>query len=105
MKLYVNSMLSSFEFKFTLDDWQSAMRDVGRKMKCHAILHRLSSLSPVVPFDTRCSGMSSMLKRFVRIRDELEEVANTDGWRFRLPAHCYLEINTASLRVIFPKPT
>lgn len=42
------------------------------------MLHRLTHLIPILRDATRWSGLRSMVRRFLRIQPELEEVAATD---------------------------
>lgn len=55
------------------------MRECKGSMKHRAMLYRLTILSTVLPSATRCSGLSAMMNLFVAIREELQEVVDTDG--------------------------
>lgn len=79
LALQVNRMVSAPAYERTLDMIRTVMRKCKSSIKTRAMLQRLTDLAPIIPCATRWSGLCTMVKRFIRIRPELEEVAATDG--------------------------
>eukprot|EP00171_Calliarthron_tuberculosum_P005080 IDg5080t1 len=63
----------------TIDSILTTMTNCKRRLTNRAMLRNLTHLNPITPNATRWSGMSHMLNRFIRIRDELLTVADLDG--------------------------
>lgn len=63
----------------TVESIHETMSNCRRRLTNRAMIRNLTELSPLIPNETRWSGMYQMLKRFVRIHDELLKVADKDG--------------------------
>jgi len=64
---------------------KSTMRECKKSINNTAMLQRLTDLRPIVPAKTRWSGLCHMLKRFLDIRDELQQVSDTQGLKLSMP--------------------
>ena len=72
LNLQVNQMIRNMpELKKQIDSVHNTMAAARNGLKNAAVLRNLTELHPIVPNDTRWSGKSLMLSRYVTIRDDL----------------------------------
>jgi hypothetical protein len=69
---------NTIQLKNVIENVHAVMLSAKRKLKNAALLRNLTNLKPVIHNKTRWSGKHFMLTRFLRIRDELIEVADNE---------------------------
>ena len=67
------------ELKQILESVQSTMRQCKKSLKNAAVLRNLSTLKPIACDKTRWSGKHDVLKRFIRIREDLIKTADDEN--------------------------
>lgn len=68
------------DLKSTIESFNESMSAAKRKLRNVALLRNICHLKPVLSNQTRWSGTSAMMERFVQIRDELVKVSeHEDG--------------------------
>ena len=78
LNLEVNEMVkNNEELIATLQSVQTTMLYFKQRLKNAAILRNIVILKPVLHIKTRWSSKSSLLERFVRLRDEFVEVSRS----------------------------
>ena len=77
LALEVNLMMKNhFDLTRVIDAVHETMRTAKIKLRNAALLRNLTDLRPIMNNETRWSGKVLMLKRFLRIREELIEASN-----------------------------
>ena len=76
----VNSMTHRLpELNQNLESVQNTMRQCKQSLKNAAVLRNLSTLKPIMYNKTRWSGKHDVLKRFIKIREDLIKAADDEN--------------------------